>query len=78
MPPCLSFVLKEVKADRWFADKKGDFFVQLPTHPHWETLKAKYRKIEELRVAEEEKEKSEREKKWDVAKEAFNKLANKE
>ncbi|CDJ46284.1 alpha-glucan water dikinase 1, putative [Eimeria brunetti] len=74
--PCgVSFVLKEVKADRWFADQTGDFFIKLPTHPYWETLREKYRKLEEIRAAQEAKEIEERRKKWNEAKQAFNKLA---
>lgn len=74
--PCgVSFVLKEVMADRWFADRTGDFFVKLPTHRYWETLREKYRKIAELRAAEEEKEREERKKKWNDAQQAFNKFA---
>ncbi|KAL8455396.1 hypothetical protein Emag_000780 [Eimeria magna] len=76
VPAGISFVLKEVKADRWFSSKSGDFFVRLPTHPYWETLRAKYRKIAELRAAEEEREKQERIKKWNDAKSAFEKLVN--
>lgn len=76
VPTGIAFVLKEAKADRWFADQAGDFYVRLPTHPHWETLRAKYKKIEGLRAAEEEREKEERKRKWNDAKEAFNKLAN--
>ncbi|CDI84941.1 alpha-glucan water dikinase 1, putative [Eimeria praecox] len=74
--PCgVSFVLKEVKADRWFADQTGDFFVKLPTHPNWEALREKYRKIAEMRAAEEAREREERKKKWNEAKQAFNKFA---
>lgn len=76
VPTGITFVLKEAKADRWFSDQAGDFYVRLPTHPHWEILRAKYKKIAELRAAEEEREKEERKKKWNDAKEAFNKLAN--
>ncbi|KAL8429187.1 hypothetical protein ACSSS7_006746 [Eimeria intestinalis] len=74
VPVGISFVLKEVKADRWFSCKTGDFFVRLPTHPYWETLRAKYRKIAEMRAAEEQREKEERIKKWNDAKRAFEKL----
>ncbi|CDJ32881.1 alpha-glucan water dikinase 1, putative [Eimeria mitis] len=75
VPYGISFVLKEVKADRWFADQAGDFFVKLPTHPYWETLREKYRKLEEIRAAEEAREREERKKKWNEAKQAFNKFA---
>lgn len=75
MPCGVSFVLKEVKADRWFADKTGDFFIKLPTHPYWEALREKYRKIEEMRAAEEARKMEERRKKWNEAKQAFSKFA---
>ncbi|OEH76639.1 alpha-glucan water dikinase [Cyclospora cayetanensis] len=72
VPPGLSFVLKEAKADRWFSDQSGDFFVKLPMHPHWEILKAKYKKIAEMRAIEEAREQEERRQKWNDAKQAFN------
>ncbi|KAL8426398.1 hypothetical protein Efla_006230 [Eimeria flavescens] len=76
VPVGLSFVLKEVKADRWFSSKTGDFFVRLPTHPHWTTLRAKYKKIAEMRAAEEAREKEERLKKWSDAQRAFEELVS--
>lgn len=74
VPTGLSFVLREVKADRWFSDKSGDFYVRLPTHPYWETLQAKYKKLAELKAAEEEKEKEKMKEKWSLAKQVFNKV----
>lgn len=60
MPQAVVFLLREVKADRWFKDLGfTNFFLPLPTHKYWEFL----------RLEEEEKEKAAKERQERLAKE---------
>ncbi|CBZ54723.1 hypothetical protein NCLIV_051500 [Neospora caninum Liverpool] len=56
VPKGIVFLVREVKADRWFkAVGGGNFFLALPTHKYWEVLK-----VEEAKRRQAEQEKQER------------------
>ncbi|KFG35896.1 putative alpha-glucan water dikinase 1, partial [Toxoplasma gondii GAB2-2007-GAL-DOM2] len=54
VPKGIVFLVREVKADRWFrAPGSGNFFVSLPTHKYWTVLRAEE---EKRRKAEQERQ----------------------